>query len=568
MPPNPYDDPNLGATVRAPNPYDDPRLAVKPAEGGWRRMVGMGALGFNDSVADTLGAPADLAALGLRQLGVPANKPIGGSETFRGVFDYAATAPGRVRDFLQQGSFDPLTESRTARDVPRDSSERLAYGAGRGAGGAASLFVPAAAVARAAAPNTVKQGIADILAAQPAAQTIAGATGGAVTEETGNPYYGAAAGIGTLAPLAAGRRAITPGMQLSEENQRIAEVLRNHGVPMSAGQASGSGPWRTMESVLGNHPITARIAGSDARNQREAFNRAVTGYTGQATESITPQYLADTKSRLGQGFNDIAARNSVNLDDQFLRDVRGTTGQYGDTLDILRKPIFDRLAARMTGEDKPMLDQAISAITGRQMTGEEYQALRSKLGMMADSAMNADPQYGRALAGLQKSLDDAMTRSAGPGDAAQWKQLRGEYGAYKTIEDTMRATNATGGDIPPTQLWMQARDRNNPALQDLARGGQQFVKDTIPNSGTPQRMMAQTLMTGGALGAGGLAGGWGALEPFTASAVFGLPVAAQAVMRGGAGRMRSAFPSEGLIADQLAQRLLLESQQGGQRLGR
>lgn len=500
------------------------------------RGVGLGVLGFNDAVAGALGGPVDIAAYGLRQLGVNADKPLLGSGNFRDIFDYTATLPRRIFDVgARGGDAGPLTESRTARDVPRNDIEKIAYGAGKGVGGAASFFLPAGVVSKLAPANTATQGVARQLAAQPVAQTALGGLGGAVTETTGDPWLGAGASLLAGGGGSLARRALTPAGEqyLNEEQRRLLQVLTDAGVPTTAAQASGSPFMRTVESGMKFNPLTSAVANADAQTQRAAFNRAVTTATGEATDSVTPQWLQGTKERLGRGFEDVAARNTIGLDNQLAADMATVTSEYGRNLNALQRPIFDRIVREIEAR-------------GVVMPGADYQKLRSTLGRLASGT--SDTEYGNALAGLQKALDDAATRSLSPADAALWQQLRGQYGAYKTVQDAMRTGSGTAGDIAPVQLHIAARDRNSQQLRDLAMAGREFVRDTIPNSGTAQRLTTQAAVSGAP---------FFAVEPTMALGAFFAPPVIQAAMRSGPGRAYLTNNLMGGVESPLSSRLAL-----------
>lgn len=165
------------------------------------RLVGQVAQNTNDAIAATVGAPVDLVASGLRQLGVPVNNPIGGSESIKSGIDYVATLPGRVSDAVSQRSLSPFTEDRTSRFEPLNRAEKIAAGTGQGIGSVLATMLPAGAVANAARPGTMTQGIAQALATQPLTQIASGAVGGATTGATDSPALGLAAALAV--PMAA-----------------------------------------------------------------------------------------------------------------------------------------------------------------------------------------------------------------------------------------------------------------------------------------------------------------------------------------------------------------------------
>lgn len=240
------------------------------------RSVGLAAQGVNDAFLPTLiGAPVDAAAWGLRQIGIPVNRPPGGSESIKSGIDYVATLPGRVGDAVSQGSLNPLTDSRTSRIEPLNQTERTAYGAGEGVGNVLAIMAPASAVAQTAKAGSVTAGAANALATQPVLQTAAGGIAGGVTGATDNPWLGLAAGVGVpltaaavskgakvagslVQPMTGGGRDQIVGRTLNtlaDDSTRAVENMKNYkppveGFKLSAAKASGDDSLMASENAL------------------------------------------------------------------------------------------------------------------------------------------------------------------------------------------------------------------------------------------------------------------------------------------------------------------------------
>lgn len=469
------------------------------------RGVGFGAQGLTDAAAGLLGMPVDLANMGLKAIGLGSDKPVGGSGTFRDLFDYT----GRAANVVRTGSTDALSKS--VRGTPETTGERIIYGASRGLGDAAGMLLGAGAVKAATAPVMIAPGIsappsvvnrvATALTANPGTQIASGIAGGAVGEATDSPVAGLATALAVGAAPSLLKRATTPGaVNLTPEQQRLAQVASSEGIPLTTGQMTGSKPIQTLESVLGNLPVSAGMAKAQAQGQREAFNAAVLKRAGIDAKSATPDVLNAGKTALGQEFGQLANRNAVDLaDPQLVNDVTRIGVKYLDKLPVTTRGIVDAYASQLTPPG------------GGTMTGSVYQETRSLLGRQADSFKNSDYATFRALKEIRNALDEAMMRSASPADAAKWKQVNRQYANLKTITKAMEGAGAevAAGNISPARLRMAANQsaKGNFAtgagdLNDLARVGESFVRPQVPDSGTSQRMFWQTALTGGA---GGLA---------------------------------------------------------------
>jgi hypothetical protein len=337
-------------------------------------------------------------------------------------------------------------------------------------------------------------------------------------------------GIGAAAPFAiagastAARRLVSP-FTISPERRLAAAILGQEGVPITAGQASGSKGLRFAESELGG----GRIA-EIADRQGEAFTDAAMRRAG-GSGLATPDNLATLNTRLGQGFEDIAARNTMTADQQMGQDIGTALNRYGRLLEAQQRPIIDNV-----------VDDLVTRLRAGNGTlpGTEYQAIRSDLSLAAKSTNNQ--ALAGAFRGVRNALDNAMERSINPADAGQWGELRRQYGNMKVLE---RAALGGGeeaglGMISPARLRMAASTGNRGAFArgdsdftELAKAGQ-AVMTPLPNSGTAARTAVRHLSTalvpsvagagaGGAYGAkeGGLSGAiagaiTGAAVPFAA----------------------------------------------------
>lgn len=475
----------------------------RPKEGaGVVANVGAGA--SRGVYGDVLGLPVDLVNLALKQVGLGSERPFGGSEDMRS-----------VADFIAGGRVEPTTEG-----------ERIAYSGGRAAGNAAGSMGVGAALSAAPALGQVTNAVGKALTTQPLTQVASAATGGAVGEATDNPLLGLVAALAV--PVAAGgvSRLITPvGNQLNAEQMRLAQALQREGVPLNAAQQTGSKALKTLDSVLDNLPISGGRNAAEKATQRAAFNQAVLKQAGVNSNTATPDVINKAYQALGGQFDDLARQTTVQFDKNFADDLANVAQRYGRLLPSQQKGVIQNV-----------LDD-ISKVGG-QMDGQTYQTIRSDLTKAASSAARSDPYYASALKGIRDALDDAAGRSMGPEVKSAWDQVRGQYGNLKTIGKSMESTGeiARGGDISPKMLANALRQKNPTAytqgkgdLNNLARAGSEFIGEAIPNSGTPQRLFWQGLMTGGA-------GGVGAFDPVSGAAMLAAPAVTQAFIHSPAGK--------------------------------
>lgn len=379
-----------------------------------------------------------------------------------------------------------------------------------------------------------------------AAPAVASEAAGQATKGTSYEPAARFAGAiaGGLAPAALAR-GVTP-LPATAARQRLVDTLENEGVTsLTAGQRTGSPALRYAESALGDAPgagsATTRVTDEGRRQFTDAaLRRAGTG--GEAS----PEVLGVNNRRLGQQFQQLAARNTLQMDPQFGNELGAALRTYD------RVPASQQRAIVQGYAD----DIIAHAQNNGTMPGPAYQEMRSRLSRQANGLRQSDPTLSDTLRDMRNALDNAMGRSITPADRQLWATSRREYAAQKTIEKaSSRAGEAMAeGQIVPANLRNVVASGNNRGayargegdFSELARAGA-GVMGSMPQSGTGPRLTMHTLasLVGGALGsAGGPAGaGLGA----AASAALGPAVA---------GRVLMSRPVQGYLGNQVATPLL------------
>lgn len=319
-----------------------------------------------------------------------------------------------------------------------------------------------------------------------------GAIGPVASDESraSNIAIGAAGGAAGQGIANAVGRAVRPVQStLNPVQSELAAKAGQMGIPLTAGQKTGSRPLQITESVLENLPFTADAQLAQRAAQRGAFNKAASKTIGENADLITPEVLNAAKTRIGDTFNQLSARNTVGLNDDFVDAIVKISGDING----FSSPQIEKT-----------LDKALDLASKKTISGREYQSIRSTLGRQANSAMSSDADLGRALKAVQSALDDAATGSISEADKAAWATARKQWQALKVIEKAAAPTtaDAVAGNVSPAKLAsaLNTADKGfkygkgQQELGDLARIGQAFVKDGIPNSGTAQRSLYQEII--------------------------------------------------------------------------
>ncbi|HEY1035019.1 MAG TPA: hypothetical protein VGE09_08560 [Pseudoxanthomonas sp.] len=474
------------------NSAEEWRAAASSKPTSAPRLAGQFAQNTNDAIASTVGAPVDLVAGGLRQLGVPVDKPFGGSESIKSGIDYVATLPGRVSDAVSQRSLSPLTEDRTSRFEPQNRPEKIAAGVGQGVGSVLSTMLPAGVVANAARPGTLTQGVAQALATQPGTQIASGVVGGAATGATDSPLAGLAAALAVPVAASVGRGAISPVTnRLSPQEQRLVAAAQREGIPLTPAQQTGSPSLRKIEETVAKIPGGAGPMKRIADDQRAAFDTAVMRRTGQNATDASPDTIDRAFTALGQNFDDLAARTRLNVDAQFADDVTRAAQDYGRRLETNVAPVFRSYMEDIQG----LVQAARTPGTNPQIVGETYARIRSDIGRtIRNNGKNPDLQ--RALGALQGALDDVVERSSSGALRDEWRDARRQYQALVTVDKAMQGgtqADRSAGNIPIGALKNAVRQadprgysRGRGQLNELSRVGD-FIGQRTPDSGTATR---------------------------------------------------------------------------------
>lgn len=465
------------------------------------RGVGLFGKGLNDAIGAAAAAPVEGVNWLMKQPGRAVEALTGANVP--NVLPEAGFYTQKA-----QGALNALGRN----DTPENTVEKAAYGAGQGVGNAASVMLPAAGVAGLARAGSATANVAGQLAAQPVTQALAGAAGGAVGEATDNPWLGAATSLAVPAGMALARGVVSPGgVRPSPEMRRLAAVAEAEGIPLTPGQITGSRPLRTVESVFGTLPSTAGKQAALDDAQRVAFNKAVLARAGETqAERATPDVIQGMLDRAGMTMQAVASRNTMTVDRAAMQSVQDVATEASKYLTREQKaPVLARV--------RDFIDSA--NWSNNTVDGKAFAKLDSALSTQIRNTTEGNAR--KSLSDLQSALRDAMNASMTGEDAALWAEARRQYANGKIIEAAMNKPNAqtAAGNIPPASLSQAVATgpggrfaRGKGDLNELARVGRAFIQEAVPNSGTPERLAIQNMLTGGALGGGALYGGASPVE--------------------------------------------------------
>lgn len=270
---------------------------------------------------------------------------------------------------------------------------------------------------------------------------------------------------------------------LSPEEGVLLQAARREGIPVTAGQATGSRPLQTMESVMENLPLTAPQQAAIREGQQRAFTRAALSRAGISGDVADAATLASQKANVGGQLGSIAKQNVLDFN-------QGLTTKFADIVDDASQHLPPDLANKVSAT----VDQILKQVgQDGKMLGTNYQGWREPLRGLASNT-----ETGRYFSQIRKALDSEFAAQISGAQGEAFRDLSRQYANVKTIIDAMGGAGnlPAKGQIAPAQLGAavgRAMGREGRALgrgdlNELSRIGQLFVRDQIPNSGTPQRL--------------------------------------------------------------------------------
>lgn len=473
-------------------PQEEPSFLERAADtvGGMASSLGRGVVRGAAQLADTPGAifnaGNNLVASGLEKAGVNEDFVWGLRNANQGTVMSGDLASNTVSN-LTNGAIDDPGDTR---------AERIA--------GRVGEFLPGTVAA--GAPK-LAYAVAPAIAGEFAAEAAEGRTipewvpflGGSDAEPV------ARAGAEILAPAGAQmgglalKRAITPN-PADPVRTAAAKRLKQEGVNTTAGQRTGNQNLMYREDAAQR---TQAIVGQ----QDEQFTAAVLKRIGVDAKRATPDVMDEAKTRIGGMFNDLAKRNSIDVDQPLI------------DASVKAKLTYEKLTNK--NNIAPLIENAVDDIaqaarSGQPISGAKYQSLRTDL---VNASTGADGALRSAAYSVRQALDEAMGRTLvakkNTPDIKMYAQARQQWKDYLVVQNAVaRAGEDTAlGIINPRQIRSAAAQQSKSSyvtgqndLGNLARDGN-AVMPRLPQSGTQPRLDARTISALQAAGTGPTAGG-------------------------------------------------------------
>ena len=288
---------------------------------------------------------------------------------------------------------------------------------------------------------------------------------------------------------------------LSRANQPVRATLppelsglasaaqQKYNIPLDAADMTGSRPLKVLRSVFESLPGTADKQAVINETKRNAFNKAVLTEVGESAEKATPDVLNTARTRIGDEFTRLTQSNQIGVGNDFFDALV--------KVDSSRNEFTNPAVGSAVNKALDLLARAEK--NGYKISGEDYQRIRSTLGKASDDAFkSSNSELAQALKAIKRALDGEARNSLPAAEKAAWDKASRQWQNLKIVERAAapNSADAVAGNVSPSKLSQAllstdrqgytygTRDDN---MGELARVGQAFVKDQIPNSGTAER---------------------------------------------------------------------------------
>jgi hypothetical protein len=345
-------------------------------------------------------------------------------------------------------------------------------------------------------------------ATQPVSDLGAGETyAGKKSEQVG---MGAATGavMGPAAGAIAG--AVKP------EVTEAAQKLMAEGVELTPGQMLG-GNWKRLEDVAAKTPLVGSWIREAQGRSLESFNKAAANRAlAPIGESVSPgvkmghDVIQHVEEKLSNAYDEVHPKLSATFDDQFHKDIaaiNAATQAPGASLPAAQKAQFEGMVNGLIDRAGP---NATDTLTGETVHGVSSALAKEAAGYASDQ--NFDNRKLGAALGSVKDAFDAMLERQNPQYAQELNKINTGWANYVRLRQAASSVEAGNreGVFTSAQLSRASKAMDRTAgkgatakgealYQDLAEAGRQTLPQSLPDSGTAERLTTNAILAGHAI---------------------------------------------------------------------
>lgn len=246
-------------------------------------------------------------------------------------------------------------------------------------------------------------------------------------------------------------RVVTPmGRTAAGAGPEAVDAANKLGVQLTPGQQSGNVWLRRAEQMLAQRPGSGGVFAGLADRNTAAINKAAASAMGETADAVDSGVFAAARERIGNQFKTLTQKVDVKLGDGFVDALANVEKSYADAVGA-----FPSLA---NAKVPKVIDDALSLAAKGEMSGKQYQAVRSALSKQAKDAFAASQSdLGQALKGVASALDDAAGQSMTATERAAFQQARSQWAAMRTLE---KGNVVFNGNVSPALVKSAVQQKN------------------------------------------------------------------------------------------------------------
>lgn len=356
----------------------------------------------------------------------------------------------------------------------------IPIGLGIGGAKAATHIAP-----KTGALQTLKEFLKPVLA-----QTATGAAeGGAHYDDTAlsGAAWGAAGGVAGqwLGNLLGGN-----ARKLNPEDAKTIKFAKDKDLYVPSGMGTGNVRLQQMDRALQTHSSTAdKVHDALVKSKYKENNIISKELGGETADILSRDYLAGQRTRIADTMNDL---------------VKDTSGKFDESHAFKITDIIDNFKSTDPGQaSRKILDNVEDMVydmqsSGKELTGEAYQAITSKLNKAANKQFKSaagDEHLGFALSDMSKVFNEAIETGMPDSTVPLWSKANREYALLEAIEKAKDKTTQVGrsgvsGFVDTTKLskiYKSSKVIND--LSDVEKLRRSQPGSSLSTSGLLGRMM-------------------------------------------------------------------------------
>lgn len=347
---------------------------------------------------------------------------------------------------------------------------------------------------------------------------VSGLSAGTAETVTGNPAWGAVAGLapGAAAAVAAGRPNLRPDVR----------ALADEGVQMTPGQIKGGTLQRVEDGATSIPFLGDSIKGAQRRGIESfdavAINRALRPIGDRLPVGVRGREAVEyARTKLGNAYEDLLPNLRGELDAASsapgtslavpgtnygvpgVRQAAASAPSLRAELDNIRQ-MGQSLPEPQQGQLGRIIDREVMdrfTANGGRASGDTLKNIESELGQLSSAFRRSDNYDVRTLGGAVQEIQSALRRMVervNPDYQGELAKINEGYANFKKIQTAAANIGARDGVFTPAQLQraVRAGDRTkdkrafsegDALMQDLSEPGKNVLSQTVPDSGTPLR---------------------------------------------------------------------------------